>query len=129
MRISDWSSDVCSSDLKIPSLKPAFASDGAITAASSASISDGAAALVLTRADVAEKLGLAREARIVAAAAHAHAPALFTKAPVLAIRTVLENAGWRSAERRGGKECVRKCRSRWPPYHDKTKKNDSPNIA
>jgi len=51
---------------KIPSLKPAFAKDGAITAASSASISDGAAALVLTRSDVAEKLGLAREARIVA---------------------------------------------------------------
>ncbi|APL95115.1 acetyl-CoA acetyltransferase [Sphingobium sp. TA15] len=83
---------------KIPSLKPAFASDGAITAASSASISDGAAALVLTRADVAEKLGLAREARIVAAAAHAHAPALFTTAPVFAIRKVLEKAGWSSGD-------------------------------
>jgi len=83
---------------KIPSLKPAFAKDGAITAASSASISDGAAALVLTRSDVAEKLGLAREARIVATAAHAHAPALFTTAPVFAIRKVLDKAGWSSGE-------------------------------
>ena len=83
---------------KIPSLKPAFAKDGAITAASSASISDGAAALVLTRFDVAEKLGLAREARIVATAAHAHAPALFTTAPVFAIRKVLDKAGWSSGE-------------------------------
>jgi len=83
---------------KIPSLKPAFAKDGAITAASSASISDGAAALVLTRSEVAEKLGLAREARIVATAAHAHAPALFTTAPVFAIRKVLDKAGWSSGE-------------------------------
>ncbi|PJG46147.1 acetyl-CoA acetyltransferase [Sphingobium sp. LB126] len=83
---------------KIPSLKPAFAKDGAITAASSASISDGAAALVLTRADVAEKLGLAREARIVATAAHAHAPALFTTAPVFAIRKALEKAGWSASD-------------------------------
>ncbi|QDC39968.1 acetyl-CoA C-acyltransferase [Sphingobium fuliginis] len=83
---------------KIPSLKPAFAKDGAITAASSASISDGAAALVLTRADVAEKLGLAREARIVATASHAHAPALFTTAPVFAIRKVLEKAGWSAGD-------------------------------
>ncbi|KKW91948.1 acetyl-CoA C-acyltransferase [Sphingobium chungbukense] len=83
---------------KIPSLKPAFAKDGAITAASSASISDGAAALVLTSADVAEKLGLAREARIVATAAHAHAPALFTTAPVFAIRKALEKAGWSASD-------------------------------
>ncbi|AMK25428.1 acetyl-CoA C-acyltransferase [Sphingobium sp. TKS] len=83
---------------KIPSLKPAFAKDGAITAASSASISDGAAALVLTRADVAEKLGLTREARIVATAAHAHAPALFTTAPVFAIRKAMEKAGWSAGD-------------------------------
>ena len=83
---------------KIPSLKPAFAKDGAITAASSASISDGAAALVLMRADVAEKLGLTREARIVATAAHAHAPALFTTAPVFAIRKALEKAGWSAGD-------------------------------
>ncbi|PTQ64400.1 acetyl-CoA C-acetyltransferase [Sphingomonas sp. PP-CE-3G-477] len=79
---------------KIPGLRPAFAKDGTITAATSASISDGAAALVLTRASVAEKLGLAQEARIVATAAHAHAPALFTTAPVSAIRKVLDRAGW-----------------------------------
>jgi acetyl-CoA C-acetyltransferase len=79
---------------KIPTLKPAFAKDGTITAASSASISDGAAALVLTRASVAEKLGLTQEARLVATAAHAHAPALFTTAPVFAIRKLLEKAGW-----------------------------------
>jgi len=83
---------------KIPSLKPAFAKDGAITAASSASISDGAAALVLTRADVAEKLGLSQEARIVATAAHAHAPALFTTAPVFAIRKALAKAGWSAGD-------------------------------
>ncbi|WP_426258602.1 acetyl-CoA C-acyltransferase [Sphingomonas sp. DC1600-2] len=79
---------------KIPSLRPAFAKDGTITAATSASISDGAAALVLTRASVAEQHGLSQEARIVATAAHAHAPALFTTAPVAAIRKVLERAGW-----------------------------------
>ncbi|MEG3174689.1 acetyl-CoA C-acyltransferase [Sphingomonas sp. RB3P16] len=79
---------------KIPGLRPAFAKDGTITAATSASISDGAAALVLTRASVAEKLGLAQEARIVATAAHATAPAHFTVAPVSAIRKVLATAGW-----------------------------------
>lgn len=79
---------------KIPGLRPAFAKDGTITAATSASISDGAAALVLTRASVAEKFGLSQEARIIATAAHAHAPALFTTAPVSAIRKVLDRAGW-----------------------------------
>lgn len=79
---------------KIPGLKPAFAKDGTITAATSASISDGAAALVMTRASVAAKLGLAQEAVIVATAAHAHAPAKFTTAPVSAIRKVLDRAGW-----------------------------------
>lgn len=79
---------------KIPTLKPAFARDGNITAASSASISDGAAALVLARADAAKRLGLPQVARIVATAAHAHAPAQFTTAPVDAIRKVLARAGW-----------------------------------
>jgi acetyl-CoA C-acetyltransferase len=79
---------------KIPSLKPAFAKDGTITAATSASISDGAAALVLTRESVAKRLGMKQEARIVATAAHAHAPALFTTAPVFAIRKLLKKAGW-----------------------------------
>ena len=83
---------------KIPALKPAFAKDGTITAASSASISDGAAALVLTRQSVADRLGLKQEALLVASAAHAHEPALFTTAPVFAIRKVLDKAGWTVAD-------------------------------
>ncbi|GAA0306632.1 acetyl-CoA C-acyltransferase [Sphingomonas oligophenolica] len=79
---------------KIPTLKHAFAAGGSITAATSASISDGAAALVMTRASVAERLSMKQEARIVATAAHAYAPALFTTAPVFAIRKLLEKAGW-----------------------------------
>ena len=61
--------------------KPAFAKDGTITAANASSISDGAAALVLTRQSVADKLGLKPVARIVGHAAHAHEPAKFTTAP------------------------------------------------
>jgi acetyl-CoA C-acetyltransferase len=83
---------------KIPTLKPAFAKDGAITAANASSISDGAAALVLTRASVAEKLGLPVVARIVAHAAHAHEPGQFTTAPVPAMRKALAKAGWRVDE-------------------------------
>ena len=79
---------------KIPNLKPAFAKDGTITAASSASISDGAAALVVTRESVAKALGLPILARIVSHSAHAHEPALFTTAPVPAIRKTLAKAGW-----------------------------------
>ena len=79
---------------KIPSLKPAFAAGGTITAATSASISDGAAALVLTRGSVADRLGLKQAARIVAIAAHAQEPGLFTTAPVFAIRKLLDKAGW-----------------------------------
>jgi acetyl-CoA C-acetyltransferase len=79
---------------KIPNLKPAFAKDGTITAASSASISDGAAALVVTRESVAKALGMPVLARIVGHAAHAHEPALFTTAPVPAIRKTLAKAGW-----------------------------------
>jgi acetyl-CoA C-acetyltransferase len=83
---------------KIPRLKPAFAKDGTITAANASSISDGAAALVMTRASVAERLGLPVIARVVAHAAHAHEPGLFTTAPVPAIRKVLEKAGWSADE-------------------------------
>jgi len=83
---------------KIPTLKPAFAQDGTITAASSASISDGAAALVMTRRSVANAKGLAQEAIVIATGAHAHAPALFTTAPVFAIRKVLQKAGWSVAD-------------------------------
>jgi acetyl-CoA C-acetyltransferase len=79
---------------KIPQLKAAFAKDGRITAATSSSISDGAAALVLTRQSVADKLGKAPIARIVAHAAHAQEPAKFTSAPVPALHKVLEKAGW-----------------------------------
>ncbi|HNJ46930.1 MAG TPA: acetyl-CoA C-acyltransferase [Novosphingobium sp.] len=79
---------------KIPALKPAFAKDGTITAATSSSISDGAAALVLTRQSVAAEKGLTPAARIVAMAAHAQAPKDFTTAPVGAIGKVLERAGW-----------------------------------
>lgn len=79
---------------KIPTLKPAFAKDGTITAASSSSISDGAAAVVLTRQSVADSKGLAPLARLIAAAAHAQEPAKFTTAPIGAIGAVLAKAGW-----------------------------------
>ena len=79
---------------KIPGLKPAFKKDGTITAANASSISDGAAALVMTRASVAKEMGLTVEATVVATAAHAHEPGLFTTAPVPAIRKVLAKAGW-----------------------------------
>jgi acetyl-CoA C-acetyltransferase len=79
---------------KIPALKPAFLKDGTITAANASSISDGAAALVMTRKSVAQRLGLPIIARVVATAAHAHEPALFTTAPVPAMRKVMAKAGW-----------------------------------
>ncbi len=79
---------------KIPELRAAFAKDGTITAATSSSISDGAAAVVLTRASVAKAKGLTPVARIVAMAAHAHEPKLFTTAPVGAIQKALDKAGW-----------------------------------
>jgi acetyl-CoA C-acetyltransferase len=79
---------------KIPTLRPAFAKDGAITAANASSISDGAAALVLTLASTAERLGLEPVARIAGHGAHAHAPALFTTAPSPAMRQALARAGW-----------------------------------
>jgi acetyl-CoA C-acetyltransferase len=79
---------------KIPTLKPAFARDGAITAANASSISDGAAALVMMRASTAERLGLEPIARIAGHGAHAQAPGLFTTAPVPAMRQALKRAGW-----------------------------------
>jgi acetyl-CoA C-acetyltransferase len=79
---------------RIPELKPAFVKDGTVTAANSSSISDGAAALVLTRASVAAARGLDVTARVVGHAAHAHAPALFTTAPVAAIGKLLDRIGW-----------------------------------
>jgi len=83
---------------KIPTLKPAFAKDGTITAANASSISDGAAALVLTRQSVADRLGLKPVARVMGHAAHAHEPAKFTTAPVGAITKALAEAGWDAAD-------------------------------
>jgi acetyl-CoA C-acetyltransferase len=80
---------------KIASLKPAFKKDGTITAASSSSISDGAAALVLLSADAAKARGLAPLARIVGHATHAQEPAWFTTAPVSAISNLLAQVGWK----------------------------------
>jgi acetyl-CoA C-acetyltransferase len=79
---------------KVRTLKPAFAKHGTITAANASSISDGAAALVMTRESVAKKLDLAIVGRIVAHAAYAHEPAKFATAPVPAMRKVLEKTGW-----------------------------------
>nr|WP_298928106.1 acetyl-CoA C-acyltransferase [uncultured Erythrobacter sp.] len=79
---------------KIPTLRAAFAKDGTITAATSSSISDGAAAVVLTRQSVAAHKGGKPVAKIVAMAAHAREPKDFTVAPVGAIEKVLKNAGW-----------------------------------
>ncbi len=79
---------------KIPQLKPAFHKEGTITAATSSSISDGAAAIVLTKESTAKEKGLTPVARIVATAAHAREPAEFTIAPVGAIEKLLKKAGW-----------------------------------
>ncbi|KRG70980.1 thiolase family protein [Pseudoxanthomonas dokdonensis] len=79
---------------KIPSLRPAFRKDGTVTAASSSSISDGAAATVLLSADEAAKRGLQPLARILGHSTYAQEPEWFTTAPVHAIERVLKNVGW-----------------------------------
>ncbi|MCU7995085.1 acetyl-CoA C-acyltransferase [Shewanella glacialipiscicola] len=79
---------------KIPTLRPAFTQDGTITAANSSSISDGAAALMLTSRGEAERLGLTVLATIKGHTTHAQEPALFTTAPVGAMTTLLANVGW-----------------------------------
>jgi acetyl-CoA C-acetyltransferase len=79
---------------KIPTLKPAFVKDGTVTPANSSSISDGAAALVMTRESVAKKLGMEIVARVVGHDAHAHEPGLFTTAPVPAMQKMLKRIGW-----------------------------------
>lgn len=83
---------------KIPALKPAFKKDGTVTAASSSSISDGAAALVLMRASEAASRGLKPLAKIVAHAGQAQEPEWFTTAPVGAIRNVLQKADWKAGD-------------------------------
>ncbi|PAX06671.1 acetyl-CoA C-acyltransferase [Sphingomonas lenta] len=84
--------------VKLRQLKAAFAKEGTITAASSSSISDGAAALVVTRQSVADAKGLKPVARIVGHAAHAQEPAKFTTAPVGAVRKLLDKTGWSANE-------------------------------
>jgi acetyl-CoA C-acetyltransferase len=79
---------------KIPTLRPAFVEGGTITAANASSISDGAAALVMTRESVARRLRSPILARVASHAAHAHEPGLFTTAPVPAMRKALQRAGW-----------------------------------
>ncbi len=83
---------------KIPTLRPAFNKDGTVTAATSSSISDGAAALVMMTETEAKKRGAKPLARIVAYASNAHEPEWFTTAPVGAIRKVLDKAGWKAAD-------------------------------
>jgi len=83
---------------KIPSLRPAFRKDGTVTAASSSSISDGAAVLMLMSASEAERRGLQPLARIAAHAGSAQAPEWFTTAPIGAIKAVLPKAGWTAGD-------------------------------
>jgi len=83
---------------KIPTLRPAFSKTGTVTAASSSSISDGAAAVMLMSGSAAREYGSTPLARIVAHASHAHAPEWFTTAPVAAIKSVLVKSGWRTAD-------------------------------
>ncbi|MBM4213705.1 MAG: acetyl-CoA C-acyltransferase [Gammaproteobacteria bacterium] len=83
---------------KIPQLKPAFRKDGTVTAASSSSISDGAAAAILATAKFASARGLKPLARVVAQASFALEPEWFTVAPVGAIQKVLQRAGWRAED-------------------------------
>ena len=83
---------------KIPNLKPAFRDGGTVTAANSSSISDGAAALILTRASVADKRGLGVLARIVAHTTYAAEPGKFPTAPIGAMKRLFEKTGWRAAD-------------------------------
>ncbi|GHU11667.1 acetyl-CoA acetyltransferase [Alphaproteobacteria bacterium] len=101
--VKDKKSEVVVSDDEIPfsvdlekmaRLKPAFRDDGTITAASSSSISDGAAALLLMKESRAHEFGLTPIARIVASSTFSQSPKLFTTAPIGAVRKVLEKSGW-----------------------------------
>ncbi len=83
---------------KIPTLRPAFNKDGTVTAATSSSISDGAAALVMMTESEAKKRGAKPLAKIVAYASNAHEPEWFTTAPVGAIQKVLAKAGWKASD-------------------------------
>ena len=83
---------------KIPSLRPAFRKDGTVTAANSSSISDGAAALIISSEDKASELSLQVRAKILGHTVHAQKPGLFTTAPIPAAKKLLENIGWSSEE-------------------------------
>ena len=83
---------------KIPTLRPAFSADGTVTAATSSSISDGAAATVLMLASEAKRRGIKPLARLVGHSSFAHEPAWFTTAPVSAIRNLQTALGWKPAE-------------------------------
>jgi len=83
---------------KITQLKPAFAKDGTVTAASSSSIADGAAAVVLMGEAAMRVAGAVPLARVVGYASHAHEPEWFTTAPAGAIQRVLQSAGWRAQD-------------------------------
>ena len=79
---------------KIPHLKPAFRKNGTVTPANSSSISDGAAALILASKSYSEKEGLPVRARILGHSSYAHAPGLFTTAPVYAVKNLLKSIEW-----------------------------------
>ena len=83
---------------KVTSLKPAFKKDGTITAASSSSINDGAAAMVLMRESTAKKLGCTPLARVVSHATFAQEPEWFTTAPIGATQRALAKAGWKVSD-------------------------------
>ncbi len=83
---------------KIPTLRPAFAKDGTITAANASSISDGAAALVMASEDAAKAAGLKIRARVMGHASHAQAPGWFTTAPVPAAQKLLDQIGWSKSD-------------------------------
>ena len=83
---------------KIPTLKPAFRKDGTVTPANSSSISDGAAALILTTQAEAERRGFGVRARILGHASHAQAPGWFTTAPVFAMNKLMERIGWQVSD-------------------------------
>ncbi|MBL4567351.1 MAG: acetyl-CoA C-acyltransferase [Porticoccus sp.] len=83
---------------KIPKMRPAFKKDGTVTAANASSISDGAAALVMTRLSVAEEMGLKPLAKICAHTTNSHEPEWFTTAPVGAIQKLLKKVGWSKDE-------------------------------
>jgi acetyl-CoA C-acetyltransferase len=99
---------------KIPSLKPAFAKDGTITAASSSSINDGAAALVMMRESTAKSLGLQPIARMLGHTSHAQAPGWFTTAPVEAIAKLYRKLDWTAAASICSKSTRRLPWCRWP---------------